>query len=82
MIVGHAHHGLAGLFEEMIKQGVNLDVVTFLGLLSSCQHGGLVKEGQVYFGSMVQELDHYSCIPWTKRENFIVKRPNQKQQIS
>lgn len=54
---GYAQHGLAHeaiiLFEEMIKRGVNPDTVTHLGVLSSCRHGGLVKEFQVYFNSMV-----------------------------
>lgn len=71
MIAGYAQHGLAwqaiDLFEEMKKQSVKTDAITFLGVLSSCRHAGLVKEGWLYFNSMVKngvqpELDHYSCV--------------------
>lgn len=71
MIAGYAQHGLAlqaiDLFEEMKQQGVKADAITFLGVLSLCRHAGLVKEGRIYFNSMVElgierELDHYSCI--------------------
>ncbi|KAK9920772.1 hypothetical protein M0R45_029318 [Rubus argutus] len=72
MIAGYAQHGLAlqviDLFEEMKRQGVNPDAITLLGVLSSCRHAGLVKEGRHYFNSMIEqhgihpELDHYSCI--------------------
>ncbi|KAL4286371.1 hypothetical protein HN873_066325 [Arachis hypogaea] len=51
----------------MMNQGVNPDEVTYLGILSSCWHAGLVKEGQDYLNSMIEhgmepEMDHYSCI--------------------
>ncbi|KAF4352238.1 hypothetical protein F8388_003635, partial [Cannabis sativa] len=71
MIVGYAQHGHAsqaiGLFEEMKKQNVKVDAITFLGVLSACRHVGLVKEGRLYFNMMVEhgvepELDHYSCV--------------------
>ncbi|KAH9735630.1 pentatricopeptide repeat-containing protein [Citrus sinensis] len=71
MIAGYAQHGLAvraiDLFEEMMKQRVKPDAITFLGVISSCRHGGLVEEGKVYFDSMAKhglkpELDHYSCV--------------------
>ncbi|KAA8518832.1 hypothetical protein F0562_016394 [Nyssa sinensis] len=71
MIAGYAQHGLAwqaiDLFEEMKRQRVGPDAVTFLGILSSCRHVGLVKQGQLYFNSMIEsgvkpEIDHYSCI--------------------
>lgn len=71
MIAGYAQHGLAwqaiDLFEEMKKQSVKTDAITFLAVLSSCRHAGLIREGWLYFNSMVKngvqpELDHYSCI--------------------
>lgn len=71
MIAGYAQHGLGfqtiDLFEEMKRQGVKPDAISFLGVLSSCRHAGLVKEGWFYFNSMVEngvqpELDHYSCV--------------------
>ena len=71
MIAGYAQHGLAlqaiDLYEEMKKQSIEPDAITFLGVLSSCRHAGLVKEGWFYFNSMVElgvqpDLDHYSCV--------------------
>ncbi|XP_059305684.1 pentatricopeptide repeat-containing protein At2g37320 [Lycium ferocissimum] len=71
MICGYGQQGHAiqaiELFEEMKKQKVRPDSITFLGVLSSCRHAGFVKEGMYYFNSMVDygvkpELDHYSCI--------------------
>lgn len=69
MIAGYAQHGLAreaiDLFEEL--KAMEPDAITFLGVLSSCRHAGLVEQGRVYFDSMVKhgvkpELDHYSCV--------------------
>ncbi|XP_057963209.1 pentatricopeptide repeat-containing protein At2g37320 [Malania oleifera] len=71
MIAGYALYGLAvqaiDLFEEMKKERVKPDAISFLGILSSCRHAGLVKQGRNYFNLMVEhgvepELDHYSCI--------------------
>lgn len=72
MIAGLALHGLGSeaihLFEEMERQKkVKPDSVTFLALLSSCRHSGLIEQAQAYFGSMVElglkpGIDHYSCM--------------------
>ncbi|MCD7452804.1 hypothetical protein HAX54_018245 [Datura stramonium] len=71
MICGYGQQGHAiqaiKLFEEMKKQKVRPDSITFLGVLSSCRHAGFVKEGMSYFNSMIDygvkpEVDHYSCI--------------------
>ncbi|KNA25462.1 hypothetical protein SOVF_005770 [Spinacia oleracea] len=71
MISGYALHGLAwkaiDLFEEMKRQKMKPDCITFLGVLSSCRHAGLVKQGHMYFNSMIEycvepDLGHYSCI--------------------
>ncbi|KAF8376969.1 hypothetical protein HHK36_030340 [Tetracentron sinense] len=71
MIYGYAQHGLAelaiNLLKEMKKQKVKPDAITFLGVLSSCRHVGLVEQGRLCFNSMLEhgvkpELDHYSCI--------------------
>ncbi|KAF6137530.1 hypothetical protein GIB67_031809 [Kingdonia uniflora] len=71
MIAGYAQHGLAeraiNLFEEMEKGKIEPDAITFLGILSSCRHAGLVKEGRACFSLMFQHgvqpaMDHYSCI--------------------
>uniref|UniRef100_A0A7N0ZWC8 Pentatricopeptide repeat-containing protein n=1 Tax=Kalanchoe fedtschenkoi TaxID=63787 RepID=A0A7N0ZWC8_KALFE len=71
MIAGYASHGLASevinLFQVMKKQKVNPDSFTFLSILSSCRHAGLVEQGKAFFGRMLEhdvepELDHYACI--------------------
>ena len=76
--MGTPQHGLAvqaiDLFEEMKKQRVKPDAITFLSLFSSCRHSGLVKQGQFYFNSMVEhgvkpELDHFAGLCcWKKLE--------------
>lgn len=40
------------MFHEMERAGIRPNDVTFLGLLSACNHGGLVEEGWKYFHSM------------------------------
>ncbi|CAA6666256.1 unnamed protein product [Spirodela intermedia] len=60
MISGYAQHGLAA--EARVPDGV-----TFLGVLSSCRHAGLVDLARRCFNSMPSfglnpELGHYSCI--------------------
>ncbi|XP_043698384.1 pentatricopeptide repeat-containing protein At2g37320 [Telopea speciosissima] len=71
MIAGYAQHGLAepaiSLLTEMEQQKIQPDAITFLGVLSSCRHVGLVEQGRLYFNSMLEhgvkpDLDHYSCI--------------------
>ncbi|KAH7844801.1 hypothetical protein Vadar_031805 [Vaccinium darrowii] len=71
MIAGYAQHGFSSqaidLFEEMRNNKLKPDAITFLGVLSSCRHAGLVEQGQIYFNSMAvyglePEMDHYSCI--------------------
>ncbi|XP_006294030.2 pentatricopeptide repeat-containing protein At2g37320 [Capsella rubella] len=72
MIAGYAQHGLATqafeLFEIMMpKSGTKPDAITYLGVLSSCRHAGLVKEGRKFFNLMEEqglkpELNHYSCL--------------------
>ncbi|OMP03613.1 hypothetical protein COLO4_10309 [Corchorus olitorius] len=55
------------LFKKMKHEKIKPDAITFLGVLSSCRHAGLVEQGRAYFDSMVvhgvePELDHYSCV--------------------
>lgn len=65
----HGHGEMCvNLFEEMLREGVNPDHVTFLSLLSACSHSGLVDEGQWYFHIMQDKfgikpsLKHYGCM--------------------
>ncbi|XP_057851785.1 putative pentatricopeptide repeat-containing protein At1g68930 [Cryptomeria japonica] len=72
MISGYAYHGRGKealqLFEHMKKKGMKPNNVTFVGVLSACSHGGLVKEGLAYFDSMSRDYgnspiaEHYACI--------------------
>ena len=58
MIAGYSQHGLAleviDLFEQMKLKKTKPDAITFLGVLSSCRHTGLVQQGQFYFNSMAE----------------------------
>ncbi|KAK9108978.1 hypothetical protein Sjap_017038 [Stephania japonica] len=55
-------------FHQMLEQGPKPDHVTFVALLSACNHGGLVHEGLSYFSSMTAEfkippgIEHCVCI--------------------
>ncbi|KAL5991035.1 hypothetical protein ACLOJK_011941 [Asimina triloba] len=72
MIGSLAMHGFGNealrLFEEMKSKGILPNVVTFLGILSACNHAGLVDEGLRNFNSMTQIYNieatdkHYACM--------------------
>ncbi|KAF6162250.1 hypothetical protein GIB67_008379 [Kingdonia uniflora] len=72
MIIGFAVHGYAklalNLFKKMKILGFVLDDITFVGVLSACNHGGLVIEGREYFKNMKKvfniepKSEHYSCM--------------------
>uniref|UniRef100_A0A1J3IET1 Pentatricopeptide repeat-containing protein n=4 Tax=Noccaea caerulescens TaxID=107243 RepID=A0A1J3IET1_NOCCA len=51
----------------MIKEGIEPNAVTFLGVLSACVHGGLVGKSLLYIRQMeeykiVPELKHYASV--------------------
>ncbi|XP_010672298.2 putative pentatricopeptide repeat-containing protein At3g18840 [Beta vulgaris subsp. vulgaris] len=72
MIAGYAHHGLEieaiKLFEEMCKREIIPNAATFVALLSTCRHAGLVELGENYFYAMERdygiqpEIDHFACM--------------------
>ncbi|KAF3790702.1 Pentatricopeptide repeat-containing protein [Nymphaea thermarum] len=72
MITGFAMHGKSvkalELFHQMQHKRIQPNEVTFVGVICSCTHGGLVDEGKQYFHSMVNEfgltpqLEHYGCM--------------------
>ncbi|KAK9947610.1 hypothetical protein M0R45_003226 [Rubus argutus] len=72
MITGLAMHGHANaaleLFSKMADEGFKPDDITFVGILSACNHGGLVDLGRQYFSSMTKDyhispqLQHYGCM--------------------
>lgn len=55
-------------FHKMVAQGAKPDHVTFVSLLSSCSHGGLVDDGLGYYASMMKDfgvppaIEHCVCI--------------------
>ncbi|XP_065869083.1 pentatricopeptide repeat-containing protein At2g27610 [Euphorbia lathyris] len=72
MITGYAQHGhgrkALEVFKEMQTQNLEMDGVTFIGVISACAHAGLVDEGQRYFDIMVKDrhieptMELYSCM--------------------
>ncbi|XP_047336533.1 pentatricopeptide repeat-containing protein At1g59720, chloroplastic/mitochondrial isoform X2 [Impatiens glandulifera] len=72
IILGFASHGQgeAALryFDLMINEGFNPNSITFVGVLSACNHRGFVDEGLKYFDRMKKDygiepvLEHYGCM--------------------
>ncbi|XAR54532.1 hypothetical protein NMG60_11029699 [Bertholletia excelsa] len=72
IIAGFGNHGFGikalELYEQMKEIGLKPDSVTFITILTACNHAGLVKEGQAYFNSMDEiygiapDLEHFSCL--------------------
>ncbi|KAL3618408.1 hypothetical protein CASFOL_038729 [Castilleja foliolosa] len=63
----HGHGGRAlGLYEEMLKEQILPDRITFLTVISACSHSGLVEQGKKHFESMIKVYkispgeDHYA----------------------
>ncbi|XP_052183174.1 pentatricopeptide repeat-containing protein At4g21065-like [Diospyros lotus] len=71
MITGYAMHchtaEALDLFEEMVREA-RPDHITFVGVLSACNHGGLLDEGRKYFEAMIRDyqieptVQHYTCM--------------------
>ncbi|XP_050367031.1 pentatricopeptide repeat-containing protein At1g34160 [Argentina anserina] len=71
MIMAFAMHGYGEkaleIFEEMGRNGVCCDAVSYLGALCACNHGGLVEDGVRLFNSMagrgmVPNVKHYGTV--------------------
>lgn len=72
IIVASGNHGFAEkafqLFEQMKELGVKPDSITFVGLLTACNHAGLVEKGKDYFNFMkvrygiAPDIEHFSCL--------------------
>ncbi|KAI9078902.1 hypothetical protein K1719_039172 [Acacia pycnantha] len=72
MISGYAQHGAGEkalhLFDDMKRDGIKPDWITFIAVLLACNHAGLVDLGVQYFESMAKDfgveakLDHYTCM--------------------
>lgn len=71
MISGFAQNGRGvealALFEDMIKEGIKPDSITFVAVLFACSHAGLVDEGRRFFTLMGEYgikpvVEHYNCM--------------------
>uniref|UniRef100_A0A6V7QRI9 Glycosyltransferase 2-like domain-containing protein n=1 Tax=Ananas comosus var. bracteatus TaxID=296719 RepID=A0A6V7QRI9_ANACO len=71
MIVAYAIHGhgskAISMFDEMKREGIKPDDITFLGVLYACSHAGMVDEGLCFFNSMnkhglIPGIKHYGCV--------------------
>ncbi|KAK0607344.1 hypothetical protein LWI29_013574 [Acer saccharum] len=72
MIAAFANNGLGqdaiSLFDEMQRANITPDGVAFLGVLTACNHGGLVNAGKMFFKQMIDEYGiqpsekHYACV--------------------
>ncbi|CAL4950353.1 unnamed protein product [Urochloa decumbens] len=63
-------HGVQAvdMFEKMLEHSIPPDHITFVSVLSSCSHSGLVEQGRRYFSLMTQVhkitplTEHYACM--------------------
>jgi len=72
MISSYASHGhgreAIQLFEKMLEEKIMPNEISFVGILSACSHGGLVKEGYKYFRMMQEDygilpcIEHFTCM--------------------
>ncbi|KAK1591181.1 hypothetical protein Q3G72_003570 [Acer saccharum] len=72
MLFGFGMHGLASqalqLYDHMVASGTKPDKATFISLLITCSHSGLVEKGREIFESMRSiyglpcEMEHVSCM--------------------
>ena len=64
---GHCHSAIKTFF-EMLKYELMPNAVTFVGVLTACNHGGLVDAGLSYFKNMSKvygispTIEHYGCM--------------------
>ncbi|KAJ7552323.1 hypothetical protein O6H91_06G050100 [Diphasiastrum complanatum] len=72
LMPGYAQQGLGKealtLLEEMQREGMKPNEVTYVSVLCACSHSGLVDEGRQIFDSMCKDhgvtpnVDHYACM--------------------
>ncbi|PIN22402.1 hypothetical protein CDL12_04885 [Handroanthus impetiginosus] len=81
IISAHARHGdyesVMKHFNKMVMEGTKPYSITFLSVLTSCGHNGMVDKGVEIFNSMINDhsveptAEHYSCIA----EEFLSRIP-------
>ncbi|XP_058002641.1 pentatricopeptide repeat-containing protein At3g49170, chloroplastic-like [Hevea brasiliensis] len=72
MVTGFVKHGFAvralETFHKMLEAGVRPNEITYIAVLSTCSHVGLISEGWKHFKSMSMEhgivprMEHYACM--------------------
>lgn len=72
IISAYARHGdydsVMNWFEEMKREGIAPDSITFLSILTACGRNGMVDMGRKLFDSMIEDYqikpspEHYSCM--------------------
>ncbi|MCO5570175.1 hypothetical protein L7F22_023893 [Adiantum nelumboides] len=72
LITAYAQHGLGEkaieLSAQMSGEGIRLNQITLLSVLSACSHAGLVKEGSFFFDTLSRQhgvklsVKHYACM--------------------
>ncbi|XP_011627371.2 pentatricopeptide repeat-containing protein At1g09190 [Amborella trichopoda] len=64
---GHAKDAIS-LFEEMKREKIEPNEVTFIALLNGCTHAGMVQTGRILFTTMLKDhgiepkVEHYGCM--------------------
>ncbi|KAM6559564.1 hypothetical protein CsatA_028803 [Cannabis sativa] len=72
MIMGYGMHGngneALNMFARMCEANFKPDEVTLVGVLSACNHAGLLRQGREFFSQMttkysvVPTIEHYTCV--------------------
>ncbi|KAI4299712.1 hypothetical protein L6164_033143 [Bauhinia variegata] len=72
VIVGCAQHGCGmwalTLFSQMLRERVDPDEITLTGLLSACNHSGMLQKARCFFKyfdkktSIKLTIEHYACM--------------------
>ncbi|KAF4377192.1 hypothetical protein G4B88_009184 [Cannabis sativa] len=72
MIMGYGMHGngneALNMFARMCEANFKPDEVTLVGVLSACNHAGLLRQGRKFFSQMttkysvVPTIEHYTCV--------------------
>ncbi|XP_023517268.1 pentatricopeptide repeat-containing protein At3g14730-like isoform X1 [Cucurbita pepo subsp. pepo] len=72
MIMGYGMHGYGmdalDMFSHMCEAKIKPDEVTFVGVLSACNHAGFVCQGRSFLAQMehdfgvIPTIEHYTCV--------------------
>ncbi|XP_024005422.1 pentatricopeptide repeat-containing protein At4g32430, mitochondrial [Eutrema salsugineum] len=72
IISAYSSHGdiesVMNSFQEMVKENIAPDLITFLSVLTACNRKGMVEKGYEIFNSMTKDYnlepshEHYSCM--------------------